>query len=118
MKFNERLSALLDERGLRQKQLAAKMGVSEVTVSNWVRDDKAKTKSTSPSVVQIERIAAALDIPPAALMTDSAALRELICDIDGQEDAIRALLALLARIRVDSGTTAFVRDLADIIGKL
>ena len=112
MDFNVILSEVLKEKGMRQRDLAALMGVTEVTVSNWARG------TASPSVAQVDRIAAALDIPPAALVTDSAALRELICDIDGQEDAIRALLALLARIRVDSGTTAFVRDLADIIGKL
>ena len=112
MKFNVILSEVLKEKGMRQRDLAALMGVTEVTVSNWRRG------TVSPSVAQVERIAAALDIPPAALVTDSAALRELIYDIDGQEDAIQALLALLARIRVDSSTIAFVRDLADIIGKL
>ena len=111
MNFNQNLSEVLKEKGMRQRDLAALMGVTEVTVSNWARG------TASPSVAQVERIAAALDMPVCALLAP-AGLRELICDIDGQEDAIQALLALLARIRVDSGTIAFVRDLADIIGKL
>ena len=113
MDFNVILSEVLKEKGMRQRDLAALMGVTEVTVSNWARG------TASPSVTQVDRIAAALDIPPAALLTDSAALRELIYDIDGQEDAIQALLALLARIRVDDGSMLSVlRDLTDVLGKL
>ena len=112
MNFNVILSEVLKEKGMRQRDLAAAVGVTEVTVSNWRRG------TVSPSVAQVDRIAAALDMPPAALMTDSVALRELICDIDGQEDAIRALLALLALVREDDTVISVIEDLTDMLEKL
>lgn len=111
MKFNLNLSDILKEKGLRQRDLAALMGVTEVTVSNWTRG------TVSPSVAQVDRIAAALDMPACALLAP-AGLRELICDIDGQEDAIQALRSLLALVRTDDSILSALRDLTDVLEKL
>jgi len=51
------LKELLKSRGIKQKWLADKMGVSEVTMSNWCTD-----KST-PSKVHLQKLSQLLDIP-------------------------------------------------------
>jgi len=50
------LKELLKSKGIKQKWLAKKLGVSEVTVSNWV-----KQKST-PKMVHLEKLSALLDV--------------------------------------------------------
>ena len=50
------LKAILIHKGVKQKWLATKMGVSEVTVSNWVKE-----KST-PSQKHLEKLCELLDI--------------------------------------------------------
>ena len=119
MKFNVILKDLIKKKGLTQRQFAARAGISETTASHWCQTDpEAKTKNTAPSVDQLNRIAAALDMPVCALLAP-VGLRELICDIDGQEDVIRALLALLALVRVDDGSMlSTLRDLTDVLEKL
>lgn len=51
------LKDVLKSKGVKQKWLATKMGVSEVTVSNW-----AKQKST-PKKEHLEKLSLLLDIP-------------------------------------------------------
>jgi transcriptional regulator with XRE-family HTH domain len=51
------MKELLKSKGIKQKWLAHKLGVSEVTVSNW-----AKEKSY-PSKKHLEKLSALLNIP-------------------------------------------------------
>ena len=52
------LKELLESKGLKQKWLAQKLGVSEVTISNWVKE-----KST-PSKKNIEKICEIMEVSP------------------------------------------------------
>jgi transcriptional regulator with XRE-family HTH domain len=50
------LKEVFKSKGVKQKWLAEKMGVSEVTISNWV------TEKSSPSRKNLERLSNLLDI--------------------------------------------------------
>ena len=51
------LKELLQSKGLKQKWLASKMGVSEVTVSNWCSGKSVPTKS------HVQKLSVLLDVP-------------------------------------------------------
>ncbi len=51
------LKELFKSKGVKQKWLAAKLGVSEVTVSNWVKE------KSNPSTKHLEKLSAILNIP-------------------------------------------------------
>ena len=51
------LKELLKTKGIKQNWLASRLGVSEVTVSNWVKE-----KST-PSLKHLEQLSELLNIP-------------------------------------------------------
>ncbi len=50
------LKEVFKAKGVKQKWLAEKMGVSEVTISNWV------TEKSSPSRKNLERLSNLLDV--------------------------------------------------------
>jgi transcriptional regulator with XRE-family HTH domain len=50
------LKEVFKAKGVKQKWLAEKMGVSEVTISNWV------TEKSSPSRKNLERLSSLLDV--------------------------------------------------------
>lgn len=50
------LKEVFKSKGVKQKWLAEKMGVSEVTISNWV------TEKSSPSRKNLERLSNLLDV--------------------------------------------------------
>lgn len=50
------LKEVFKSKGVKQKWLAEKMGVSEVTISNWV------TEKTSPSRKNLEKLSNLLDV--------------------------------------------------------
>jgi repressor LexA len=50
------LKEVFRSKGIKQKFLASKMGVSEVTLSNWV------TGKTSPSKKNLEKLSDILDV--------------------------------------------------------
>ena len=56
------LKEILKIKGVKQKWLANKIGVSEVTVSNWVKG------KTQPSDKNYQKMSEALDIPIKDLM--------------------------------------------------
>ena len=56
------LKDLMKLKGLKQKWLAQKLGVSEVTVSNWVNE------KSLPSKKNIEKICELLEVSPKDLM--------------------------------------------------
>ena len=86
--FCDNLNAVLKARGIRQKELAAEIGITRATMSGY------STGSASPSVDKIAQIAAVLDVPPAALLAGSDAERELICAVSGNDDLCRALTSI------------------------
>lgn len=51
------LKELLKTKGVKQKWLASRLGVSEVTVSNWVKD------KSIPSKKHIEKLSEMLNTP-------------------------------------------------------
>ncbi len=56
MKKVLKIKQILDHRGLKQKWLADKIGVSEVTISNWVNN------RTYPSIESLMLISTVLNI--------------------------------------------------------
>ena len=50
------LKEVFKSKGIKQKWLAEKMGVSEVTISNWV------TEKSSPSRKNLEKLSNLLDV--------------------------------------------------------
>jgi transcriptional regulator with XRE-family HTH domain len=56
------LKELLREKGLKQKWLADKLGVSEVTLSHWVKG------KSFPNSEHVERICEILNVPTERLM--------------------------------------------------
>lgn len=50
------LKEVFKSKGVKQKWLAEKMGVSEVTISNWV------TEKSSPSMKNIEKLSVLLGV--------------------------------------------------------
>jgi len=50
------LKEVFKSKGVKQKWLAEKMGVSEVTISNWV------TEKSSPSRKNLEKLSSLLDV--------------------------------------------------------
>jgi len=56
------LKQLLESKGIKQKWLANKMGVSEVTVSNW-----CSAKSV-PKKAHLEKLSQLLDVPVKSLV--------------------------------------------------
>ena len=55
-----KLKELLEDKGLKQKWLAKKMGVSQVTVSNWVSEKHVPKKH------HLEMLSEILDVPEKA----------------------------------------------------
>ena len=51
------LKELFKSKGIKQKWLASKLGVSEVTVSNWVKE------KSNPSLKHLERLSEILNVP-------------------------------------------------------
>ena len=63
--FRSRVETLLKEKGMTQRQLAEKLGVSEVTVSRWMTDG---ANGRNPSVQTLQKIADVLQTTPDYLL--------------------------------------------------
>jgi transcriptional regulator with XRE-family HTH domain len=63
--FKNRVETLLKAKGMTQRQLAEKLGVSEVTVSRWMTDG---TNGRNPSVQTLQKIADILETTPDNLL--------------------------------------------------
>ena len=63
--FRSRVETLLKEKGMTQRQLAEKLGVSEVTVSRWMTDG---ANGRNPSVQTLQKIADILGTTPNYLL--------------------------------------------------
>lgn len=62
MSFGDNLKALLQERGMTQKELARKTGLTEASVSRYVNETR------NPKIISAIRIAQALNLPLNKLM--------------------------------------------------
>jgi transcriptional regulator with XRE-family HTH domain len=51
------LKELFKSKGIKQKWLASKIGVSEVTISNWVKEKSV------PSKIHLEKLSELLNVP-------------------------------------------------------
>ena len=87
--FCNNLNTVLKARGIKQKQLAAVVGINKATMCGYNKG------SAYPSSDKIEQMAAVLDIAPAALLAGSDAERALICAVSGNDDLCKALLAIV-----------------------
>ena len=56
--FKSRVEALLKEKGMTQRELATRLGVSEVTVSRWMTDG---ANGRNPSIQTLQKIADILE---------------------------------------------------------
>lgn len=63
--FKSRVEALLKEKGMTQRELAARLGVSEVTVSRWMTDG---ANGRNPSIPTLQKIADILGTTPDYLL--------------------------------------------------
>lgn len=68
--FKIRMETLLRSKGMTQRELAAKLGVSEVTVSRWLTEG---ANGRNPSVQTLQKIAEILDTTPDYLLGKSEA---------------------------------------------
>ena len=63
--FKNRLAEMLKNKGMKQKDLADALGVSEVTVSRWLSGERKL------SIETVEKIANVLETTPAYLMSEN-----------------------------------------------
>lgn len=66
--FKSRMETLLKSKGITQRELAARLGVSEVTVSRWMTDG---ANGRNPSVQTLQKIADILGTTPDYLLGKS-----------------------------------------------
>lgn len=59
------MEALLTSKGMTQRDLAARLGVSEVTVSRWMADG---ANGRNPSISTLQKIADRLETTPDDLL--------------------------------------------------
>lgn len=73
----ENLTRLMEARQLTNKALAAKAGVAANTIANYKRGASpaftARGKSRSAKLLEVERLAEALNVDPLLLLTDAEA---------------------------------------------
>ena len=56
--FKDMLKEVLKSKGLKQKWLAHKLGVSEVTVSSWVKEKSVPSKKHIDKICELMEISA------------------------------------------------------------
>lgn len=66
--FKSRMETLLKSKGMTQRELASRLGVSEVTVSRWMTDG---ANGRNPSVQTLQKIADILGTTPDYLLGKS-----------------------------------------------
>lgn len=63
--FKDRMETLLNDKGMTQRELATRLGVSEVTVSRWMTDGANRR---NPSIPTLQKIADILETTPDNLL--------------------------------------------------
>ena len=80
--FNDRLAGLLNEKGIRQKDLAIRVGVTEAAISHYLKGDRI------PRASVLARIADELETTSEYLMNGTAS---------GSEEEVKYAVKLIAR---------------------
>ena len=105
--FRNRMEALLNSKGMTQRELAARLGVSEVTVSRW-RTDGANGRN--PSIPTLQKIADILDTTPDDLLGKQKTSKDTGNTVD--------LGAILAGTALTATAVIGIVALAKAMGKL
>lgn len=109
--FKNRVETLLKEKGMTQRELAARLGVSEVTVSRWMTDG---ANGRNPSVQTLQKIAEVLQTTPDYLLGNDADVQKSQSQNDGGVN----WGAILAGTALTATAVIGIVALAKAMGKL
>ena len=101
------MEALLNSKGMTQRELAARLGVSEVTVSRWMTDG---TNGRNPSISTLQKIADILETTPDDLLGKQKPSKDAGNPVD--------LGAILAGTALTATAVIGIVALAKAMGKL
>lgn len=102
------IKEMLSKKGLTQKEIAQKMGVTQSNISATI---------SRPSFPTLERIAAALDVEPWQLLAPPSVVEE-IKKIKAQRDTVGGSLVGVVRVGREIYTADTVQQLRRIVEKL
>lgn len=105
--FRSRMEALLNSKGMTQRELAARLGVSEVTVSRWMTDG---ANGRNPSIPTLQKIADILETTPDDLLGKQKTSKDTGNPVD--------LGAILAGTALTATAVIGIVALAKAMGKL
>ena len=105
--FRNRMEALLKDKGMTQRELAARLGVSEVTVSRWMTDG---ANGRNPSISTLQKIADIFETTPDTLLGKQKTPRDASNSVD--------LGAILAGTALTATAVIGIVALAKAMGKL
>ena len=109
--FKNRVETLLKEKGMTQRELASRLGVSEVTVSRWMTDG---ANGRNPSVQTLQKIAEVLQTTPDYLLGNDADVQKAQSQNDGGVN----WGAILAGTALTATAVIGIVALAKAMGKL
>lgn len=111
--FRKNVGNLLEEKGMTQRDLASKLGVSEVTVSRWMTPGE---NGRNPSVKTLQKIAEILGTTPDCLLgqPDAAGQKASVASSSGGVD----WGAILAGTALTATAVIGIVALAKAMGKL
>ncbi len=109
--FKIRMETLLKSKGMTQRELAAKLGVSEVTVSRWMTEG---ANGRNPSVQTLQKIADILGTTPDYLLGKSGNEKENAAEQKSGVD----WGAILAGTALTATAVIAIVALAKAMGKL
>lgn len=107
--FRAKMDKLLKEQGMTQRELAARLGVSEVTVSRWMT---AGENGRNPSVQTLQRIAEVLGTTPDYLLEKDAPEKE------PEQKSVAGLGEILSGVALTATAVIGIVALAKALGKL
>lgn len=102
------IKEMLSKKGLTQKEIAKKMGVTQSNISATI---------SRPSFPTLERIAAALDVEPWQLLAPPAVVEELK-EARAKRPGVGGSLLGVVRVGREVYTADTVQQLRDIVEKL
>lgn len=105
--FRSRMEALLNSNRMTQRELAARLGVSEVTVSRWMTDG---ANGRNPSIPTLQKIADILETTPDDLLGKQKTSKDTGNPVD--------LGAILAGTALTATAVIGIVALAKAMGKL
>ena len=110
MTVGERIKAARKEKHITQKQLAEKLGISDVGVAQW------ETGRRSPKVLTVKRIAEALAVNIETLIPDTTEKPSDVLSTLGFDSITCEAIKIINSMNMDGRTAALrnVRELAEI----